>query len=77
MKTSILNLSNHFYFKACHLYCPNLNCTNLVAEMASVFYIDLAFETHLNTPTAKSIVGVSRTEEQHPDFCVSLTKKDF
>ncbi len=49
MKTSILNLSDHFYFKACHLYCPNLNCTNLVAEMASVFYIDLAFENCFGT----------------------------
>jgi len=42
-------LSDHFYFKACHLYCPNLNCTNLVAEMASVFYIDLAFENCFGT----------------------------
>jgi N-acylneuraminate cytidylyltransferase/CMP-N,N'-diacetyllegionaminic acid synthase len=39
--------------------------------------INLAFETLLNTPTAKSIVGVSRNEAQHPDFCVSLTDKGF
>jgi CMP-N,N'-diacetyllegionaminic acid synthase len=39
--------------------------------------IDSAFDTLLNTPSAKSIVGVCRTEAQHPDFCVSLNEKGF
>jgi CMP-N,N'-diacetyllegionaminic acid synthase len=39
--------------------------------------IDLAFKTLLNTPNAKSIVGVCKNETQHSDFCVSLSEKGF
>ncbi len=38
--------------------------------------IDLAYEKLIKSE-AKSIVGVSRVESQHPLFCVSIDKDDF
>jgi CMP-N,N'-diacetyllegionaminic acid synthase len=39
--------------------------------------IDLAYEKLISTTNAKSIVGVSEIEAQHPDFCVSLDANGF
>ncbi len=39
--------------------------------------IDNAFNNLLNTPNAKSIVGVCKVESQHPLFCVGLTDHGF
>lgn len=39
--------------------------------------IDTAFEMLLSNEKAKSIVGISRVEAQHPEFCVSLSDDNF
>lgn len=39
--------------------------------------IDLAYEKLISTTNAKSIVGLSKVEAQHPVFCVSLDANDF
>lgn len=39
--------------------------------------IENAFKKLLETPNAKSIVGVSKVESQHPMFCVNLTEDGF
>ena len=39
--------------------------------------IDQAIEMLANTNNAKSIVGISKVESQHPSFCVSLSKEGF
>lgn len=39
--------------------------------------IDLAYEKLISTVNAKSIVGVSKVEAQHPDFCVSININGF
>lgn len=39
--------------------------------------IDAAIEELLNKSYAKSIVGISKVESQHPSFCVSLTSDNL
>ncbi len=39
--------------------------------------IDTAFERLMNTKDAKSIVGISHVEAQHPSFCVTLNEGGF
>lgn len=39
--------------------------------------IDKAFEQLLSVPDAKSIVGISQVESQHPSFTVSVTAEGF
>jgi N-acylneuraminate cytidylyltransferase/CMP-N,N'-diacetyllegionaminic acid synthase len=47
------------------------------SPLREVSDIDTAFERLLMTENAKSIVGISHVESQHPAFCVTLTQDGY
>lgn len=47
------------------------------SPLREVSDLDDAFEKLINTPVASSIVGVSKVESQHPEFCVTISDLGF